>query len=317
MIGKIIIGKSFRGCINYCLHDKLQTKGEMEQIMHGRAEVISFNQCFGNAKELIAQFNDVRNLNLKISKPVLHITLSLAPGEKLGSHQLTELVNECAKDLGFEKNQFLSVLHNDTSHQHLHIVSNRIGFDGKTLSDSNNYQKIAKFCRRMEEKFGLQKVSNPNFFLPKEMRVAGRLDTRKVKLKEDIQRCLVTAKTHEQFVANMTALKYEVIKSRGIAFRDAQKVYTKGSEVGYSLSAIEKVLSHKQEQTIGINLPSSTGQHPYIKQLEKSQSIEKITDIQQDKSLPLVASFKSINPVTDAPVSLPLKRRKKRKHRHL
>ena len=45
----------------------------------------------------------------------------------------------------------------------------------------------------------------------------------------------------------MKALKYEVIKMRGIAFRDQQKVYTKGSEVGYSLATIEKVLAQKQE----------------------------------------------------------------------
>ena len=34
-------------------------------------------------KELIRQFNEVRQLNAKLSKPVLHITLSFAPGEQL------------------------------------------------------------------------------------------------------------------------------------------------------------------------------------------------------------------------------------------
>ena len=37
---------------------------------------------------------------------------------------------------------------------------------------------------------------------------------------------------------------------RGIAFRDQQKVYTKGSEIGYSLATIEKVLGQNQELKI-------------------------------------------------------------------
>ncbi len=40
---------------------------------------------------------------------------------------------------------------------------------------------------------------------------------------------------------------YELIKARGIAFRDKQKVYTKGSEVGFSLQTIEKILATKPE----------------------------------------------------------------------
>jgi hypothetical protein len=80
MIGKITTGKSFRGCILYCLNDKKQEPGK-ELVMQSRAELIMFNQCFGNQKELVEQFDAVRQLNPKVSKPVLHITLSLAAGE--------------------------------------------------------------------------------------------------------------------------------------------------------------------------------------------------------------------------------------------
>jgi hypothetical protein len=40
---------------------------------------------------------------------------------------------------------------------------------------------------------------------------------------------------------------YEIFKARGIAFRDKQKVYTKGSEVGYSLKTIERILTLNSE----------------------------------------------------------------------
>lgn len=62
MIGKVIIGKSFGGCLHYCLSDKEQ-QHVREQVMTRRAEVLLYNQCYGNEKEIISQFNDVCKLN--------------------------------------------------------------------------------------------------------------------------------------------------------------------------------------------------------------------------------------------------------------
>ncbi len=153
MIGKITVGKSFRGCIAYCLNDKIQ-KQDQEPVMKDKSEVLMFNKCFGNEKELVQQFNEVRQLNTNVSKPVLHITLSLSLGEVfLGKDKLMEMSEHCAKEFGFENNQYIAISHRDTNHQHLHIVANRIGFNKRTVSDSNSYQKIANYCRKMEQKY--------------------------------------------------------------------------------------------------------------------------------------------------------------------
>lgn len=268
MIGKIITGKSFNGCLKYCLNDKLSDEELGEQALKNRVEVLVFNQCFGNEKELIQQFNEVRNLNRKLSKPVMHITLSFAPGEQLAKYKLTEICEDCSKEMGFEKNQFVAICHNDTRHQHVHIVANRIGFDGKALSDSNNYKKIANYCRRMELKYDLKQVQSPKKFLAKEFRQSPRQDQRKDKLKNDIKECILNARNYLEFEQQMRALKYDVIKSRGIAFRDKQKVYTKGCAVGFSLSKIEKLLElkpslkvqlfQKEEKIIGHQIQDSS-----------------------------------------------------------
>jgi DNA-binding transcriptional MerR regulator len=246
MIGKITIGKSFKGCILYCLNDKLQD-AKQEQVMKDRAEILLFNQCYGNQKELIQQFNDVRQLNSKLAKPVLHITLSLIPGEQLPKEKLVEMCQDCAKDMGFENNQYVAIHHKDTSHQHLHIVANRIGFDKRTVSDSNNFQKIANYCRRMELKFNLTPVLSPRKFLRKKQRQIPRQDTRKEQLKNNIQKTLQQVDNYPQFGQVMKALGYEVVKARGISFIDDKKVKIKGSEVGFSLMKIEKILALKQQ----------------------------------------------------------------------
>ena len=125
MIGKITTGKSFRGCLLYCLNDK-QKLHKDEVVFKNRAEILMFNKCFGNQNELIEQFNEVRQLNPKLAKPVLHVTLSFAKDDKLDQNKLTEISEACAKDLGFENNQFVSIFHKDTEHPHMHIVANRM-----------------------------------------------------------------------------------------------------------------------------------------------------------------------------------------------
>jgi hypothetical protein len=266
MIGKIIIGKSLGGCIKYCLEDKRQKPGK-ELEMKDRAEVILYNNCFGSERELLQQFNDVRQLNPKLSKPVMHITLGLAPGEQLTREKLMEICQECARDLQFEKNQYIAVLHKDTKHQHVHIVANRVGYDGHTVSDSRNYQKIAQFCRKMELKYDLQKVLSPRQFLSKEQRLIPRHDTRKERLKADIQQTLELARNFTEFEQKMKALGYQVIKGRGIAFIDNKKVYIKGSEVGFSLKTIEKVFAYKDQLQ---NLKTAQ-----IKQRQQNEQAEK------------------------------------------
>lgn len=245
MIGKITTGKSFRGCLRYCLDDKQQEPGE-EQVMKNRAEVILFNQCFGNQKELIEQFNAVRQLNPKLAKPVLHVTLSLAIGDQLSKDKLMEMCEQCAKEMGFEKNQYIAVQHLDTKHPHLHIVANRIGFDKCTVSDSNNYKKMAAYCRKMELKYELKQVLSPRLFLSKEQRLKPRQDGRKQQIKQHVQESLKTSRSYHDFERLMKEKKYQVIKGRGIAFIDEKKVYVKGSELGYSLRAIERILEQNK-----------------------------------------------------------------------
>ena len=321
MIGKIVTGKSFRGCLWYCLHDKIAGEQKNELVTRDRAEVILYNKCFGTDKELIQQFNEVRELNTRLAKPVLHITLSLSKGESLPTYKLAEMAEECARDLGFSNNQFVAVLHKDTAHPHIHIVANRIGYHGKTVSDSNSYQKIAKLCRKLEIKHELKQVLNPNAFLPKELRNYERLDERKEKLKAHIKQSIVGSKNYAEFEQKMKDLKYEVIKMRGIAFRDQQKVYTKGSEVGYSLATVQKILTEKQVLKVEPKREILQPKPVYEKQLEKPSQLEKITFDQRNNQSIVYALLKtdpaSVEGINQSLMTEQRKRRKKRKQRHL
>lgn len=260
MIGKISIGKSFGGCLRYCLEDKVELSQEQKMALgkqdglqyENRAEVLEYNMCFGNKKELTTQFNDVRSLRPQLSQPVMHISLSLDPEDQFTKEKLRQIGQDFAVEFGFEKNQYLTIYHKDTKHPHLHIVVNRVGFDGSRISDSNSYRKVAELCRKLEIKHQLKQVLSPQRFLTREQKMVrkpeNRIDQRKERLKENIRECLLNASELKDFTHKMKLLGVEVIKSRGISFIDDKKMYVKGSDLGYSLSTIEKILSYSLEK---------------------------------------------------------------------
>jgi hypothetical protein len=255
MIGDIGTGASFYHLISYVLEDKInlseeekQQRSLREDLQHKeRAEVLDYNLCFGDKFELTQQFKEVEKLGNKLKKPVLHLSVRLAPSDQLDKNQLIEIGRACAKEFGVADNQYICVLHKDTKEQHIHIAANRIGFDGKTASDSNSYKRMAALCRTLEKQYNLNEVLSPRRFLSAKDRLIPRHDTRKEKLREDIGQTLKTVNHYTGFEQQMAALGYKVIKGRGISFIDDKKVKVKGSEVGFSLMTIEKVLSLKHE----------------------------------------------------------------------
>jgi hypothetical protein len=78
MIAKAIKGKGFRGALEYDLSKE-----------EGR--VIDTNMNGDGARELAAEFGEIRKLRPRLSKAVLHVSLSAAPGELLTDAQWTEL----------------------------------------------------------------------------------------------------------------------------------------------------------------------------------------------------------------------------------
>ncbi len=257
MIGTISTGKSFYHCLRYCLEDKQKLSKEQKIILSqtdglahmNRAEVLEYNLCFGNKYELADQFRDVQRLSKRVEKPVLHLSLRLSPGESLSREQLTELGQKLANAFDLKDRQYITILHRDTKEPHIHLVANRVGTSGKALSTSHNYLKMDRFCRRLEKEYQLKEVLSARRFLSKEQRIIPRHDTRKERLKNDIRQSLEKVSNYHSFQLIMQNLGYKVLKGRGISFIDDKKVKIKGSEVGFSLGSIERILKLKQELT--------------------------------------------------------------------
>ncbi|MBO9200231.1 MULTISPECIES: relaxase/mobilization nuclease domain-containing protein [Niastella] len=338
MIGKVITGNSFYHCFKYCLEDKIDLSEEQklelskrDNVQHKeRAEVLYYNNCFGNVNELTSQFSEVSKLSRRVEKPVFHFTLSLAHGENLSKNQLIEIAQACTAEFKVDKNQYAVVLHKDTHAQHIHIVANRVGYDGKVASNSNNYRQMANLCRKLELKHKLKQVLSPRVFLPKEQRLIPRQNVRMDQLKENIRQVLQQVKTYEQFEQKMKSLGYQVLKGRGIAFIDDKKVKLKGSEVGYSLMTIERLLGQKQtHKLVQKTEESNSKEKPKEKQSAVSNRSENAVNKTNGKMpanethIPLPGTHQNqllealLKPEhVDAPSPFLYKKKKKKKHRH-
>ena len=142
---------------------------------------------------------------------------------------------------------------------------------------------------------------------------------------------LQQVKTIEQFEQKMKSLGYQVLKGRGIAFIDNKKVKIKGSEVGYSLMTIEKILAQKQTQKL-VQKPEQVVSIALLKQKQTGVSnsagkagekaVEKMPEKQNDIPLPgthkiqlLEVLLKSEQVNEPSPFLYEEKKRKK-KHRY-
>lgn len=120
--------------------------------------------------KLVREFDEIENLrkqsidNDRDIKPVFHAMLSLRPGEKLTNRQWATAVEKYLTDLGFnENNKYVAVLHEDTDHQHVHIVANRIKFEEEfpMVKDSNERHKSIDSASEIEDMYGLSKAPLP------------------------------------------------------------------------------------------------------------------------------------------------------------
>jgi len=305
MMGRVHSGPSFRQSLAYCLSDKKRTPGEHpsgqpgspgqsttedhssdhrsppagEVVFKDRAEIIHYNQCYGNQRELAAQFNEVSRLKPNLSKPVMQIMLSLPRGEQLSKAMLVRIGDDCAKAMGFAANQYVTILHKDTKNQHLHMVANRVGFDGVTVSDSYSQGRIADFCRAAERKHGLRQEPGPIRYRGKgqggQDGPAPRQGIRLDQLKNDIRESLNASADYPAFQRSMEQRGYTVYCGpRGIAFMDAMKVVFKGCDAGYPLKLIGQILARPLEIRIR-EQQAMAEEQSWIRQMQQQKPKQK------------------------------------------
>ena len=144
MIGKVISGGSFGGTVGYVMK-------EQSRVLEARGVEPS------GVREMVEDFEDQARLNPRLKQNVGHISLSFSPEDtpKLTDERMTQIAREYMQKMGITDTQYLLVRHLDQPHSHCHLVYNRVGNHGQTISDRNIKLRNAKVCRELTERFGL------------------------------------------------------------------------------------------------------------------------------------------------------------------
>lgn len=113
---------------------------------------ISRNLLIGETgKEMAKEFRVFQNLNARCQRNSFSIVLSptIPDGERLTNYDFAKLTNDFLSRMNLNENQFISFLHSDEEHKHLHIFVNRINTNGKAYKDNFISKKAQRIAERV------------------------------------------------------------------------------------------------------------------------------------------------------------------------
>ena len=145
MIPNITSGQTFKGLVGYNekkVHDK-------------KAELISLKEI-ASPDKILWTLKYVSDFNERCKNPAFHVSLSFPPTEKeLSNAELIQIADEFMTGMGYTSNPYAVYRHYDTDNQHVHIISTRIGWDGKRVNDFQEERKAGKIASEIEQRHGL------------------------------------------------------------------------------------------------------------------------------------------------------------------
>lgn len=144
MMAKIVQGSGFKGVTNYVLDKKeaqyLASKGLRT----------------ADKSSMIGSFITQSKLN-PIAKSVAHISLDFSAQDKakLTNSKMVEIAQDYMAKMGYGNTQVLMVRHSDREHPHMHLILNRVDFNGKRISDQNERLRSMQVCKELTLKHEL------------------------------------------------------------------------------------------------------------------------------------------------------------------
>lgn len=254
MMAKIVHGSNFKGVVDYILD---RDKG---------VQKIAADGLFMENKDTIAMsFNIQSQMNGKVAKPVGHIALSFSKEDepRLTNHVMAHIALEYMEKMGLRNTQFFIARHFDKEHPHVHIAFNRIGNDGRTISDRNERLRSTRICKELTLKYGLHMAGGKENVKRNRLKEPDRTKYRLYDiLKTEVSRCgnwnVLVANLHRQGVEVCFKYKGQTDEVQGVVFT-MNRYHFNGSKVDrrFSYSKIDAALQRNRNEE-RMNLKTNT-----------------------------------------------------------
>jgi len=208
----------------------------------------------------------ISSQNKRVSFPQFHAVIS-AKGKQYDKEALTDIATQWLEAMGYGDQPYLIVYHKDTANNHVHIVTTRIGRDGKKISSSfENIRAISNLNRIMgvdekrsvnddiKQALGYSFSTKAQFML--------LLETKGYTLKENAGELSVIKFGINQGTVQLEQVQAIINKGQANTARKAQlKAIFHKYAAGYDSAGLQQILHQK----FGIELVfhAKGGQAPY------------------------------------------------------
>ena len=158
MVAKISVGNSLYGALAY----------NGEKINEARGRLLTTNRIYNDGSgtmdihRAMEDFITFMPPQMKVEKPVVHISLNPHPEDVLTDTELQDIAREYLEKLGFGNQPYLVFKHEDIDRHHLHIVTVNVDENGKRLNRDFLYRRSDRIRRELEQKYGLHPAERKN-----------------------------------------------------------------------------------------------------------------------------------------------------------
>jgi relaxase-like protein len=206
--------------------------------------------------ELMARdFETIHSLREERSMPVFHAVIDFHRDEHPDDPRMVKIARDYLRQIGLVETQYAVVKHLDTAHDHLHIVANRIGYDGNLIQLYPELLRNKDVVRDLVREYGLipagkKDLRQTNFD------ALDNSETRKYAIFRSIQQCLPGCRDLDELEQRLFAqgveTRYRVDQQTGqrigISFRYQEESF-KGSDIDrdYSFQRLATALGQRQQ----------------------------------------------------------------------
>lgn len=151
MVAKINVGSSLYGALAY----------NGEKVNEGEGKMLASNKIFDDGTGTVdiaramADFGRYLPERMRTEKHVMHISLNPHPDDKLTDTELADIAREYMEKIGYGEQPYVVFKHEDIDRQHLHIVSIRVGKDGKRLNNDYIHRRSKRATEALEKQYNL------------------------------------------------------------------------------------------------------------------------------------------------------------------
>ena len=248
-------GKGFRRALLY----------NLKKLDKGLASVLDTSFASTNINEIMREVAFVKTLRPNLQKYFYHTSLNFPPEENLEDEKIKEIALEYLDAMGFGGNQYMIFRHFDAEHPHVHILVNRIGYDGLVVSDSKDYARSEQVLRKLEKKHRLREVISSRMAEERastknelEMMQRTGIPFDKIKLQVILKDIITSASrlNTSEFVRLLESKGVSVLFNQastgfvsGISYGYGN-IVVKGAALGnaYKWKAIQTVINYEQER---------------------------------------------------------------------